>query len=171
MMKITVTVMLLVLHSVIRVNATSENCILYPNCSSTRDCSEPVSCISDYDLVESYVQSNKSLINNLAQAFYRTGRSPARFVRITYNFQIPSNLNNSNGNDSFADSIEIDTCSSIQRIYYWSTSPIYLLGPKPLRYLTLGATILEEESVIVDLPCLQADDEKELLSRLTYLVS
>ena len=174
MMKITLTVVLLVLlysHSVTRVNATSEDCILYPNCSSIRDCSEPVSCISDYDLLESYVQSNKSLISNLAQAFYRTGRSPARFVRITYIFQVPLNLNDSNENNSFADSLEVDICSSLQRIYYWSTSPIYLLGPKLLRYLTLGATFLEEENVMVELPCLQADDEKELLSRLTYLVS
>ena len=147
--------MLLALYLIAGVNATSEDCIFYPDCSNTMNCSQPASCISDYDLLESYVQSNKSLISNLAQAFYRTGRSPARFVRITYNFQVPSNLNDSNGNDSFADSIKVDTCSSIQRIYYWSTSPIYLLGPKPLRYLTLFATILQEEDVIVELPCLR----------------
>ena len=112
--------------------------------------------------MESYVQSSKTIINNLTRAFYPTARSPARFVRITYKFQIPSQFND---NDT-----ENDTCSSIERLYYWSTSPTYLLGPRPLGYLTLSAIIVLEENVIIQLPCLQAIDQKALLSRLTYLV-
>ena len=149
------------------INATLEDCIYYPDCSNTLDCNEPSSCISDYDTLETYVQNNKSIINDLAQVFYRTGYSPAKFVRITYKFQIPSYFNDSNGSNS---SIENDTCSSIQKMYYWSTSPVYLLGPQPLFYLSLFAVIVREENVIIQLPCLEASDQKALLSRLTYLV-
>ena len=171
-MRITVTVaVLLMLYLIAGVNAASEDCIVYPNCSDTMNCGQPASCISEYDLLESYVESNKFLISNLAQAFYKTGHSPARFVRITYKFQIPVNLNNSNENDSFTSLLEAETCSSVQKIYYWSTSPMYLLGPKPLMYLTLGVINLQEENVFVELPCLQANNQQELLSRLTYLVS
>ena len=153
------------------INATLEDCIYYTDCSNTLDCNEPSSCISDYDSLETYVRNNKSIINDLAQAFYRTGHSPARFVRITYNFQIPSYFNNSRENDSYTDSIENDTCSSDQKIYYWSTSPVYLLGPKPLMYLSLFAVIVQEENVIIQLPCFETpNDQKALLSRLTYLV-
>lgn len=152
------------------INATIEDCIYYPNCSNTLDCNEPSSCISDYDSLETYVQNNKSIINDLAQAFYRTGHSPAKFVRITYKLQIPLNFNDSNENDSYADSIENDTCSPIQKIYYWSTSPVYLLGPQPLLYLSLFAVNVQEENVVIQLPCLEANDQKALLSRLTYLV-
>ena len=68
------------------INAILEDCIYFPNCSNTLDCKEPLSCISDYDSLELYVQNNKSLINDLSQAFYRTGNSPTRFVKITYKF-------------------------------------------------------------------------------------
>ena len=147
--------------------STVEDCDFYFNCSDDMDCSEAASCISDYESLESYVQNNKAIINNLTKAFYRTGHSPARFVRITYKLQIPyaSQFNDSDENDT-----ENDTCSSIERLYYWSTSPIYLLGPRPLAYLTLSAIIVQEENVIIQLPCLQATDQKALLSRLTYLV-
>ena len=166
-----IKVVLLVLYCITntgKVKATSEDCIYYPNCSDIMDCNNPKSCISDYNILESYVQNNQSLINDLAQAFYRTGRSPARFVRITYRFQIPLNLNDSNETDS---SFEDNSCSpGIERVYYWSTSPIYLLGPKTLMYFSLFAIVVQEENVFVELPCLQANDQKELLSRLTYLV-
>ena len=165
------TISLLVLcfiTNIERINAISEDCIYYPNCSSTMDCNQPESCISNYDLLESYIQTNKSLIGDLAQAFYRTGHSPARFVRITYKFQIPLRLNNeSNETDSF---IEDNGCSSVDRLYYWSTSPIYLLGPKPLTFLSLFAIFVQEENVTIQLPCLQANNQRALLSRLTYLV-
>ena len=166
-----ITVLLLVLYFIAnteRINATSEDCIYYPNCSSTMDCYQPDSCISNYDLLESYVQAKKSLIGDLAQAFYRTGRSPARFVRITYKFQIPLSFNNeSNETDSL---IEDNGCSSVDKLYYWSTSPIYLLGPKPLMFLSLFAIVVPEENVTIQLPCLQANNQGALLSRLTYLV-
>ena len=166
-MKVEIVLFAIYLLTITGINATLEDCIYYTNCSNSLDCNEPSSCISDYDTLETYVLNNKSIINDLAQAFYRTGHSPAKFVRIIYKFQIPSYFNDTNENDS---SIENDTCSSIQRIYYWSTSPVYLLGPRPLLFLSLLAVIVREENVTMQLPCLEAYDQKELLSRLTYLV-
>ena len=149
---------------------TLEDCISDLNCSSTLDynCSEneTVICFSRYDLLEEYIRNNESILTNLAETFYRTGRSPAKFVKITYKFQIPG-LNDSHNNKTYNSSIK---CSSIERTYYWSTSPIYLLGPKPLMYLSMFGIIVQEENVIVQLPCLKSNDQKVLLSRLTYLV-
>ena len=171
-----VKVAALVIFYVIAINirsaiSTEEDCDFYINCANNMDCNEEAaSCISDYESLESYVQNSKAIINNLTEAFYSTGHLPARFVRITYIFQIPLHFNDSDENDTYSITTENDTCSSIERLYYWSTSPTYLLGPKPLSYLTLFAINVQEENVIIHLPCLQATDQKTLLSRLTYLV-
>ena len=160
---------LLLITSASKINA-EEKCVYGHdlNCSSTVDCNETRSCISDYEALELYILSNQTIVNELAQVFYSTGRSPARFVKITYKFQIPLTYSNdSDRNNTFA---ENDTCSSTQRLYYWSTSPIYLLGPQPLMYLSLFAITIQEENLVVQLPCLQENEEKTLLSRLTYLV-
>lgn len=167
-MGVIVAVFLLLCFMIINVNVTLGDCIYYNQCSNDLDCSE--TCISDYDSLELYVQNNKTIINDLTKAFFSTGHSPARFVRITYKFQIPFYINDSDENDTYSGTNENDTCSSVQRLYYWSASPIYLLGPKPLMCLTLFAVIVQEENVIIELPCLQANNQKALLSRLTYLV-
>lgn len=144
---------------------SEEDCVSSYNCFNNFDCTNngTTNCISDYSSLESYVKNDKAIVDKLTKTFYRTGHSPARFVRITYKFQIPAHNNDSeNKNES--------SCISTERLYYWSESPVYLLGPRPLYYLSLFAINVEEDDVFIELPCLQANDQEALLSRLTYLV-
>ena len=154
------------------VNANVEDCVYSLNCTNNLNCNEATSCISDYDSLELHVQNSKAIINNLTEAFYSTGHEPARFVKITYKFQVPFYSNDTDVNDTYSgmNNYFDDQCSSVERLYYWSSSPIYLMGPQPLLLLSLFAIRVQEENVIVQLPCLQSTEQKELLSRLTYLV-
>lgn len=108
---------------------SEEDCVSSYNCFNNFDCTNngTTNCISDYSSLESYVKNDKAIVDKLTKTFYRTGHSPARFVRITYKFQIPAHNNDSeNKNES--------SCIPTERLYYWSESPVYLLGPRPLYY-------------------------------------
>ena len=131
------------------------------------------SCINEYRYLESYVLSNEDLMGKLTELFIKTGKSFTEFVKITYKFQIllpVDNTNNINDTDDNGDDGEF-TCINDQKKFIWSTSALYLLGPKPLFWQTLFAVHVTSSSIIINLPCLCNDVYDDLLSRLTYLVS
>ena len=74
--------------------------------------------------------------------------------------------NDNDGDDGEGELI----CMDDQKKFIWSSSALYLLGPKPLFWLTLFAVDVRESSITINLPCLCSDVYEDLLSRLTYLV-
>jgi len=66
------------------------------DCYNAGECSEPAECICQYRESESYVLSNNDIVDNLTEVFFRTGKLPSRYVKITYNFHISNPLNSSN---------------------------------------------------------------------------
>ena len=94
-------------------------------------------------------------------------------------FPLITNSTNSTNNDTryYNDDDDDDdddckfVCINDQKKFIWSSSALYLLGPKPLFWLTLFAVHVRESSITVNLPCLCSDVYDDLLSRLTYLVS
>ena len=138
------------------------DCTLIANCSDSEDSSEQKcsDCVNQYEMLESYILGNDIILSTLAEAFYPSDHDPAEFVKITYHYQI---RNDSNDNSNF--------CCNKKRLYFWATSPSYLLGPKPMNWLSLFAINPSQSSVSVQLPCLQEDSVRDLLSRFTYLVS
>ena len=140
----------------------------FNKCDGIGNCSEATNCIRQYSELESYILNNKDVVERITEAFYRTGKGVAKFIKITYRFQIPTPINDTNDTIEFED---FDNCSNHQTRYIWSESALYLLGPKPLFWFTLFAVNVPETSVTIDLPCLCDDTYDSLLSRLTYLVS
>ena len=138
------------------------DCQFIANCSKSDENNEKecYNCVSQYDILETYILGNNAILSNLANAFYRSDEDPAEFMKITYQYQI---LNDSSNNT--------DYCFDKKRVYFWSTSPSYLLGPGPLFFLSLFAVNPSQSSVSIQLPCLHQDSLKHLLSRLTFLVS
>ena len=124
-------------------------------------------CIREYADLESYILSNKVVLSRIVETFFKTGKAPSSFVKITYDFQVSDN-----STDNITDVMNDNTlnCTKHQEVYFWSSSPLYLLGPSPLMYSTLFAVFISEESVTISLPCLCKDIHGALLSRLTYLV-
>ena len=129
---------------------------------------ENVSCIEKYQELHAYILCNQDLLDQLTEAFYRTGKDSAQFVRIIYNFQVSI----SNISDENYDMIEDKSinCLHNSELYIWSTSSIYLLGPKALVSLSLFTINIVEYGVSIQLPCLCENAYGKLLSRLTYLV-
>ena len=142
-----------------------------------------VSCISKYRDLEAYVLNNKDLMDNLTETFFKTGKTSTEFVKIAYRFMVLqsfSTYNNTNTsynltNDTtyFDDDYELEFTylEHPQRLFIWSSSALYLLGPKPLFWMTLFAVRVPEYTVTIQLPCLCEEDYDNLLSRLTYFVS
>ena len=121
-------------------------------------------CTGNYRNLEIYVLNNEDVMDNLTENFFKTGKPSTEFARITYRFKVL------NGSTNAWQPIVIHALKIDMEIkYIWSSSALYLLGPKPLYYLTLSAVHLHETNIIIDLPCLH--DSDKLLSRLTYLVS
>ena len=128
-------------------------------------------CIEKYRDLENYVLNNKDLMDNLTEVYFKTGKTHAEFVKITYKFKVLLPVTN-NTNDTTISYDNDDgefTCVANQKKFIWSSSALYLLGPKPLFWFTLFAVNVHESSITIDLPCLCNDDN--LLPRLTYLVS
>ena len=48
-------------------------------------------------------------------------------------------------------------CIDDQKKFIWSSSALYLLGPKTLFWLTLFAVHVRESSITINLPCLCSD--------------
>ena len=120
------------------------------------------SCINEYRYLESYVLNNEDLMGELTERFFKTGKSFTEFVKITYKFQIFLSVDNTNNtNDTrYYDNNDDDgefKCISDQKKFIWSTSALYLLGPKPLFWQTLFAVHVTSSSIIVHLPCLCND--------------
>ena len=134
-------------------------------------------CIGKYRDLQIYILSNEDLIDNLTEVFFKTGKAPTEFVRITYEFQtllsIDNHTNNTNistinyDNNNDDELIYVD----IQKKFIWSNSALYLLGPEPLLWLTLFAVNVRQSSITINLPFLCNDAYDDLLPRLTYLVS
>ena len=148
--------MLLFIFTVVLSLAKGQDHVSYGNASS---------CIGNYKDLEMYVLNDKDLMEDLAEVFFKTGETAADFVRITYKFSAENISDIPIANDD-GNSI----CTYIQKQFIWSSSALYLLGPKPLFWLTLFAVHVHESTVTINLPCLCNDVYDELLSRLTYLV-
>ena len=134
------------------------------NCTGGEDDSECYDynyCIEEYEVLESYIRQNDEVLVNLTKGFFTTGQDPAGFVKITYHYQVPKHNETDEDNS---------TCSAERSVYFWSTSPSFMLGPKPMFWLSLFAINPVESSVTLQLPCLQENIKEVLLSRLTYLV-
>ena len=128
------------------------------NCTE-ENCNKDDECIRQYIDLEIYVLNNKALVEKLAQTFFNTGRAASKFVKITYNFQTSSSIQDN-----------IINCSRQQSTYIWSEAALYLLGPKAMYWFTLFAVNIYEIDATIELPCLCNDVYNSLLSRLTYLV-
>ena len=129
-------------------------------------------CIGKYRDLQMYILNNKDLMDNLTEVYFKTGKPFTDFVRITYKFKILLPVTNST-NDTTIDYRYDDgelICIDKQKLFIWSSTALYLLGPEPLFWLTLFAVSRYESSITVDLPCLCNDVYDDLLSRLTYLV-
>ena len=94
--------------------------------------------------LESYILSNRELLGNLTEAFFRSDEGFSEFIKITYKLQIIDTAYDMN--DTEYENL------SYQRMYVWSESAFYLLGPKPLLWLTLLAINIPETSVAIQLP-------------------
>ena len=129
-------------------------------------------CIGKYMDLQMYVLNNEDLIGNLTEVYFKTGKPPTEFVKITYKFKVLLPVANSTNNTAMYYGNDDDefTCVENQTKFIWSSSALYLLGPKPLFWLTLFAVNIRESSVTIHLPCLCSDVYDDLLSRLTYLV-
>ena len=131
------------------------------------------SCIRKYRDLQSYVLSNEDLIDDLTELFFETGKAPTKFVRITYKFQILLPVDNYTNHTNITINDDDDnefSCFDTQKIFIWSISALYLLGPAPLFWQTLFAAYIPESSITIHLPCLCNDAYDDLLPRLTYLV-
>lgn len=131
------------------------------NCGDEEICSNVTSCISQYSQLESFILNSKDILRTFTETFFRTGEGSSQFVKFTYSFQI-SDYNSTEG--------DFINCTSHKTTYIWSTSVLYLLGPRPLFWLTLFAVNVPEAKETVELPCLCSDAYNDLLDRLTYLV-
>ncbi|XP_065905085.1 uncharacterized protein [Dysidea avara] len=138
------------------------------DCNEAGNCTEMDKCILHYTELEEYILSNKTILKNITEAFFRADK-PAitKFLRITYNLQI------CRGQHKYPANANITSCTGCthnQSVYIWSKSPICLLGPRPLFFLTLFAVDVSEASITIELPCLCGEVYYNLLSRLTYLI-
>ena len=148
------------------------------DCDEADNCTQLTSCIRYYDDLQSYVMNNKEIMRNLKETFFRTGKDPSKFVKITYHFQLdlemPNSTNNTNSTilvEDYEDNItSYSNCSNQESTYIWSESALYLLGPKSLFWYTLFVVNIPEISIIIDLPCLCNGANESLLNRFTYLV-
>ena len=113
-------------------------------------------------------------MDDLIELFFETGKTLTEFVRITYRFKVllpvSNHANNSTDTNNDDDDDEF-TCMDNQKTFIWSSSALYLLGPKPLFWQTLFAVHVQESSITINLPCLCNEAYDNLLPRLTYLVS
>ena len=141
-------------------------------------------CIGKYRDLQMYniILNNEDLMDNLTELYFETGETITEFVKITYRFGIPLQVENeTNKYDTTTcqnntrmcynhDENEF-TCAENQKTFIWSSAALYLLDPKPLLWLTLFAVHVHESSITIHLPCLCSEAHDDLLSRLTYLVS
>jgi len=105
-------------------NVTLEDCRYFPEEADHESRAE--FCTSNYETLEAFVRADDKQIATLARNFYRTGEDPTEYIKITYLFQIPSS--DPDDND--------DACVPIERDYIWSISPVFLLGPRALFWLS-----------------------------------
>lgn len=157
---IKVAILLVIASSAVAQLGEVDTCRIPGNCTEDEDeCFDYNNCIDHYEVLESYIMQNDDALVNLTKGFFKTGKDPAEFVKITYHYQVPNDTDENN-----------NTCFAQRSVYFWSTSPSFLLGPNPMYWLSLFAINPIQSSVTLQLPCLQGNFE-DLLSRLTYLVS
>ena len=134
-------------------------CRIPGNCTELEDeCFDYNNCIDNYEALESYITQNGVALVNLTKGFFTTGKDQTEFVKITYHYQLPNGTDEQNG-----------SCFAQRSVYFWSTSPSFLLGPQPMLWLSLFAINPVQSSITLQLPCMQGNFE-DYLSRLTYLV-
>ncbi|XP_065882918.1 uncharacterized protein [Dysidea avara] len=124
-------------------------------CDEMTNCSE-YTCLREYAELESYILNNTVVLSEIVKAFFKTGEAPSDFVKIKYEFELYDNSTNN--------------CTKHRDLYFWSSSPLYLLGPRSLFFTTIFAVDVAEERLHLPLPCLCKQGHGALLSRLTYLV-
>jgi len=128
-------------------------------------CDGNCTCIRDFAELQSYIVENKTVLNRIVETFLKTGKVLSNFVKIQYDFEISENIINETTDEKDV------ICAKHRDVYFWSSSPLYLLGPKPLFFSTLFAVDVAEENVTISLPCLCKDVHGSFLSRLTYMVN
>ena len=132
------------------------------DCDELGNCSDVTSCISQYSQLDLYIVNDKNLLRKLTETFFQTGSGASQFVKLTYSIRVADTWNDTED--------DVVNCTNLQTTYIWSTSVLYLLGPRPLFWLTLFAVNVPEASVTIELPCFCTNDYNDLLDRLTYLV-
>ena len=113
------------------------------------------------------MKGNNEIKGNLTNAFFATGKTPSKFVRLYYKFQVSY--------DTGAGQVEENnttSCTYHETTYIWCDHFLYLLvGPRALFVFTSFAVdIITENETTIELPCLCYDVYGSLLSRLTYMV-
>ena len=159
-------------------------CIILPSLANAQDYTgsdsdssygNSSSCIRRYRDLQSYVVNNEDLMDDLSELFFETGKTATEFVRITYRFKISlpadNNMNRTTNDtrhhdDDYNDDVDDGEfiCIADQKKFIWSSSALYLLGPKALFWQTLFAVHLRESSITIHLPCLCSDVYEDLLS-------
>ena len=135
------------------------------DCDETGNCSEVSTCIKNYHELDLYVRGNNEIKENLTNAFFATSKTPSKFVKLYYKFQV----SNDTGAVLFGEN-NTTGCANHESIYIWSDHFLYLLGPSMLFASTLFAVDITENETTIELPCLCYDVYGSLLSRLTYMV-
>ena len=130
----------------------------------TGNCSGFSSCITKYSQLESHILNDDDLLRKFTESFFRTGERESQFIKFTYKFKFCSNENGSDDGNYTVN------CTSNQVAYIWSESELYLLGVRPLFWLTLFAVNVPETKATIELPCFCTETYIEHLARLTYLV-
>ena len=136
------------------------------SCDGARNCSLASYCINQYSELDSYVINNKTLLRTITEAFFVTSKGPSAYVKLNYKFK---SIAQGQGNSTVLENEDFN-CTNHQTTYIWSESVLYLLGPRPLYFLTLFAVNVSRVSVTIELPCLCSEVQFDLLARLTYLV-
>ena len=121
-------------------------------------------CVKYYDDLESYILNDKGIIRNLQEAFFPTGETPSKYVKIHYHYKLFNSTRNTNNIRNTSD------CISKQSTFIWSELALYLFGPGPLKWYTFFAINIPETSVSLYLPCFCNGVDVNLLNRFTYMV-
>ena len=133
-------------------------------CDEVKGYNENDSCIEYYGDLEYYILNDKGIIRNLQEAFFPTGETPSKHVKIHYHYKLFNSTRNTN------DTRNISDCIDKQSSFIWSESALYLFGPGPLKWLTFFAINVPETSLSLYLPCFCNGIDVNLLNRLTYMV-
>jgi len=126
------------------------------DCNNTENV-EFTHCIGNYGELQSYILSSQNVLE----------KHSMKLVKVLLN--LSKLLMTCKYLTQLMKGVRMFTALTKKELFVWSTSPIYFLGPKPLRYQSLLAVNVQQNRVTVQLPCLCSNVTGKLLSRLTYI--